>query len=196
MLPQFSRFNSNRKGIVLKCSKFHKSCHLNQHQMKPATLSTRCFFIFIDATSSCTVLGRQMCRDTPTTTMRSWEPGRSRFMNVLLEQFPSPRKNDRQKMYHQKTPKSFLDLSEIDPESWKYHPSTKFQTNDLGQRASSLVTLRFSNWLSGSFFLCFWASWLGDSSSRGWMNRTDGMVGLWRHADTVDCWCTVETLTF
>ena len=190
MLPQFSRFNSNRKGIVLKCSKFHKLVSFDQHQIfqppcPPGASSSSS--MPLPLARSLVVRGAGIHGNRHDAILRATPFA---FYERPAEAVPESSWIDRQKMYHQKW------ISEIDPESWKYHPSTKFQTNDLGQRASSLVTSRFSNWLSVSSFLCFWASWLGDSSSRGWMNRTDGRVGLWRHADTVDCWCTVETLTF
>lgn len=187
-------FNSNRKGIVLKCSKFHKSCHLTninetRHLVHQVLLHLhRCHFLLHGPWSS----------DVQGYTNRHDAILRARpfaFYERPAEAVPESSWIDRRKMYTKNTRILFRSIRNL-RKLKKLKHFTKFQTNDLGQRASSLVTSRFSNWLSVSFFLCFWASWLGDSSSRGWMNRTDGMVGLWRHADTVDCWCTVETLTF
>lgn len=92
MLPQFSMFNSNTKGIVLKCSKFHKLVSFDQHQIfQPPCPPGASSSSSMPLPLARSLVSSEVQGYTETTTMRSWEPRRSRFMNVLLKQFPSPR---------------------------------------------------------------------------------------------------------
>lgn len=175
MLPEFSMFNSNTKGIVLKCSKFHKLVSFDQHQIfqppcPPGASSSSS--MPLPLARSLVVRCAGIHGNRPDAILRATPFA---FYERPAEAVPESSWIDRQKMYHQKYQNPFWIYQKLIQKVENTTQALSFKRMISDKRHLRLSPQDFP---IGSAFRCFSAFGPADSVTllreAGWIARMGG----------------------